>query len=611
MRALDPALTGAGVAVAQVEASDGSNGPLSFEASPGTNPTASFTYINGTASTTSYNDGSVGAASAHATYVATFFYAATLYQGEPTGVAPGVTDITLYDANSFLTNLAQPGFAAKVVNLSFTYTVNTTLSVPQQQQQTLQEQSAYDTAARSFNTIFVAADGNGGTPAAPASAYNVIAVASSTTLLATGAAGLYGDKPDISAPQSETSYTTPIVAGAATLLVQAGTTGLTGWTSAEKSDAVDFRTVKALLLNSAVKPADYFTNAYAPGANQPLSAEYGSGVVNVYNAVVELYAGEDTQQSTATIATNAAVYTSLSTDTALSPQGWNLATLTATRGHDAVGGYAVSLTAGGTFIATITWAASTSNTLNKFDLYLYNEATGSLVASSTASASAVQQIDTTPTAAGRYDLFVRLEGSTTASLTDTYALAFADTIACFAEGTAIATPAGDTPVEQLRAGDRVTLARTGAEARIRRISRRSLLHPARQHAPLEIRPHSFGPGRPRRALRLSPEHAVYTEIGGSPALVPIRALENGTSITRLSLPSVTYFHILLDTHDVLLAEGLPCESLLDPEALGFDDAPPEALAMPRLTQGALVEQLREKVRSSFFVKKEPKKLLFV
>jgi serralysin len=40
-------------------------------------------------------------------------------------------------------------------------------------------------------------------------------------------------------------------------------------------------------------------------------------------------------------------------------------------------------------------------------------------------------------------------------------------------------------------------------------------------------------------------------------------LVNGTSIARLNADTVTYWHVELDRHDVLLAEGLPTESFLD------------------------------------------------
>jgi hypothetical protein len=583
LRLNDPGLTGAGVTVAQVEASDGSTGTTAFEASGTNDPGASFTYLDGTQSSTTYNDGVVGTASAHADYVASFFYGATLYQGAPTGVAPGVAAVDVYFAADFLTSLAgqtAASFAPAVVNMSFTYSSGTDANI------------TYDTdAALLSNTVFVAAAGNSGTPASPSTAWNVISVASSTASVAVGAAGLYADKPDISAPQSETSYTAPIVSGAAALLVQAGRAGFAGWTAGEEAAAVDARTVKALLLNGAVKPSDYFTNGYAPSANGPLSAEYGSGVVNVSNAVANLAAGQVAAGLSTTLV-NGYPFSNLSAqlaNTTSASAGWNLGTLYASDSHTGVDGYAVNLAADTPFVATVTWYSHlyepTLEQIDPISLDLYDESTNTVVASSAASASSVQQIYFTPTVAGRYDLYVALEG-TTYVLTggEKYALAFAETsIACFAEGTRIATPGAERPIESLREGDSVTLARGGGAARIREITRRTVLHPDRTTAPLRIAPGTFGPGAPARPLLLSPEHAVHAEIDGVEVLVPVWALENGTSIARLRPAAVTYFHILLDRHEVLLAEGLACESLLEGSLTP---------AAPRVTQGPRVERLR-------------------
>jgi hypothetical protein len=78
-------------------------------------------------------------------------------------------------------------------------------------------------------------------------------------------------------------------------------------------------------------------------------------------------------------------------------------------------------------------------------------------------------------------------------------------------------------------------------------------------APVRIHVGAFGPGRPHCDLRLSPDHAVF--IDG--ALIPIRYLINGATIAQEDAESVTYFHVELAAHDVILAEGLPAESFLD------------------------------------------------
>jgi len=133
---------------------------------------------------------------------------------------------------------------------------------------------------------------------------------------------------------------------------------------------------------------------------------------------------------------------------------------------------------------------------------------------------------------------------------------------CFAAGTRIATPQGDLPVERLCVGDRVRTAAGGA-ATVRWLGRRTV--DCRHHPhpydvwPVRIRQHAFGPGLPARELRLSPDHAVFA--GG--VLIPVRYLLNGATIMREPVDTVTYWHIELPQHEVILAEALPCESYLD------------------------------------------------
>jgi hypothetical protein len=85
-------------------------------------------------------------------------------------------------------------------------------------------------------------------------------------------------------------------------------------------------------------------------------------------------------------------------------------------------------------------------------------------------------------------------------------------------------------------------------------------HPEPQKIqPVLIAAHSFGPGAPGRDLLLSPDHAVFAE----GVLIPVKHLINGSTIRQIVIPAVTYFHVALDRHGVILAEGLPVESYLD------------------------------------------------
>ncbi|WP_419758168.1 Hint domain-containing protein [Acidisoma sp.] len=133
---------------------------------------------------------------------------------------------------------------------------------------------------------------------------------------------------------------------------------------------------------------------------------------------------------------------------------------------------------------------------------------------------------------------------------------------CFAAGTLIATPDGDVAVEKLAVGDPV-MTEGGGTALISWIGSRRIdvtRHPdPAQVWPVRIRAHAFAPSRPARDLFLSPDHAIFAE----GVLIPVKHLVNGGSIAQVPAAEVTYFHVELPEHSVVLAEGLPVESYLD------------------------------------------------
>jgi hypothetical protein len=139
---------------------------------------------------------------------------------------------------------------------------------------------------------------------------------------------------------------------------------------------------------------------------------------------------------------------------------------------------------------------------------------------------------------------------------------------CFSSGTRILTMRGEVAVEDLRVGDRAITA-TGEARTVTWTGHRRLgtdrPMPADQ-APVRIRSGAFGHGLPTRDLLLSPGHPVLVDAeadGRGGVLVPVMCLVNGTTIARTKATQVTYWHVELDTHDILLAEGLPAESFLD------------------------------------------------
>lgn len=136
-------------------------------------------------------------------------------------------------------------------------------------------------------------------------------------------------------------------------------------------------------------------------------------------------------------------------------------------------------------------------------------------------------------------------------------------VPCFAAGTHILTRRGEIPVEELRIGDKAMALHASRFSTITWIGHRrvhcALAKRPTEQWPLRVRAGAFGPGRPHSDLLLSPDHAVH--VNG--ALIPIRYLENGSTVVRAPVEEITYYHVELEDHDLLVAEGLAAESYLD------------------------------------------------
>lgn len=152
-------------------------------------------------------------------------------------------------------------------------------------------------------------------------------------------------------------------------------------------------------------------------------------------------------------------------------------------------------------------------------------------------------------------------------------------IVCFAQGTMIATPTGPQRIETLAEGDKVLTA-NGDSRVIRWIGRRAvsefeLLH-APKLRPVRIRAGALGNQLPERDLLVSRQHRILIRskvaermFGTKEVLIPAIKLVGCSGIKVEEQPrALEYFHILLDEHEILLANGAPAESLFTgPEAL--------------------------------------------
>lgn len=138
----------------------------------------------------------------------------------------------------------------------------------------------------------------------------------------------------------------------------------------------------------------------------------------------------------------------------------------------------------------------------------------------------------------------------------------AQTAPCFRKGTLITTMSGPVPVELLRVNEPILTA-SGAFKPVKWIGSRTVdcsRHPQPERVwPVRIRAGAFGSSLPGRDLWLSPDHAIFAE----GVLIPAQELVNGDAVVQVPVDEVSYWHVELECHDVIMAEGLPCESYLD------------------------------------------------
>jgi Hint domain-containing protein len=141
---------------------------------------------------------------------------------------------------------------------------------------------------------------------------------------------------------------------------------------------------------------------------------------------------------------------------------------------------------------------------------------------------------------------------------------------CFLKGTLIETIEGARTIEDLAVGDMLPTVFGGARP-VRWIARSSFIKSdpsrawARDLLPVRIARSALGPDVPRADLYVTRSHALF--IDG--ILMQAGSLLNGTTITldeARERDELSYFHIKLEAHDVIYAEGASCESMLDVDA---------------------------------------------
>ncbi len=408
---VDPTLQGTGISVAQPEAVE-TMGSNDFEVNPQIvgQPMTLFTWISASGTASTFTN-SVGSESIHANTVGFLFYGSSLG-----GVAPGVSHVDNYDADYFITDFIQNDvpFRAQVVNQSFTEGTNDPVT-----------DQEYDDYAANNGVLFLSGVATiGGVPiCSPASCYNGIAVDVTTPsgTLVSGPTTDGRSKPDITAPGSgATSFSTPYVSGAAAMLLQAAVRGDGG---PNANAAKNIRTLKALLLNGAIKPLGW-TNS----VTTPMDLRFGAGILNVFNSWEQLKGGKTPFIESTSLTNGSPHPPGGNTNNEPVLRGWDFNSLTnSDTSHDRVNHYYFNLTGSNPFTltSTLVWLRQAGNTgINNLNLFLYNTANSNLVLCSTSAVDNVQHIYLPSLPPGRYDLQVEKNPNGEVSANETYALAF-------------------------------------------------------------------------------------------------------------------------------------------------------------------------------------------
>ena len=184
---------------------------------------------------------------------------------------------------------------------------------------------------------------------------------------------------------------------------------------------------------------------------------------------------------------------------------------------------------------------------------------------------------------------------------------------CFLKGALIDLADGPRKVEDLAVGDKVPTLFGGQQA-IQWIGRYAYGKSerskpwAKDARPVRIARSAIAPNVPNADLFVTPGHALFLD----GVLVPAGSLINGATITldpAVAHDELEFFHIKLESHDVISAQGALVETLLtvDENAVNFADYY-RAFGMPKadqppcapiLSYNGGVSEVKSRMRSAF------------
>ncbi len=187
-----------------------------------------------------------------------------------------------------------------------------------------------------------------------------------------------------------------------------------------------------------------------------------------------------------------------------------------------------------------------------------------------------------------------------------------DLVPCFAQGSMIATPSGEVPVEDLVPGALVLTMDHGPQP-VRWIGRKPLdsidLATRANLRPILIRAGALGPGAPSRDLLVSRQHRILVQsriamrmLGTDETLLPANKLTVIKGIEE-TVPDggITYYHLLFDRHQIILSNGAWSESFFAGE-----QALKALSSAARQEIDALFPDIAEAARSATLARPQPR-----
>jgi hypothetical protein len=163
---------------------------------------------------------------------------------------------------------------------------------------------------------------------------------------------------------------------------------------------------------------------------------------------------------------------------------------------------------------------------------------------------------------------------------------------CYLKGTRITTVDGELPVEELAVGSRLPTMFGGVQA-IQLVRKQVVrkIAGSRWHQGqmlVKIQQGALAPNVPHADLFVTQAHAIHVD----GVLASAINFVNGTTVTLFAPDCDEYeiYHFKLESHDVVRAEGAPCESLRETAA---DEA-----CLPVLSFNGNKSEIRSRLRSA-------------